>query len=108
MTQQRYPKFTVENFGPIHSGSVEIKPLTILIGANNSGKSYLATLAYSLFQWLSVPGGPTPDLLQRFILLQVLGQGEPLAALQSAFGQGLENLTPQVSKEIAFEVLDAE
>jgi predicted ATPase len=34
----------VENFGPISSGRVRLKPLTIFIGPNNSGKSYTAML----------------------------------------------------------------
>lgn len=41
-------KLRVENFGPIVEGTVEFKPLTFLIGANNSGKTYVATLLYAL------------------------------------------------------------
>jgi predicted ATPase len=37
----------VEDFGPIRSAHVELRPLTIFIGPNNSGKSYLAKLVYS-------------------------------------------------------------
>ena len=43
-------RIKVANFGPIAEGAVDIKPLTIFIGQNNSGKSYLATLVYALFQ----------------------------------------------------------
>ena len=38
----------IENFGPIASGRIELKPLTILMGSNNSGKSYAALLIYSI------------------------------------------------------------
>ena len=38
----------IENFGPIASGKIELKPLTILMGSNNSGKSYAALLIYSI------------------------------------------------------------
>lgn len=38
----------VNDFGPIINGSVELKPLTIFVGPNNSGKSYMAMLMYSL------------------------------------------------------------
>ena len=41
---------TVKDFGPIIEGSVELKPLTVFIGPNNSGKSHLATLVYALVQ----------------------------------------------------------
>lgn len=41
-------KVEIENFGPIASGKIELKPLTILMGANNSGKSYASMLIYSI------------------------------------------------------------
>ena len=40
----------IENFGPIASGRIELKPLTILMGSNNSGKSYAALLIYSIIK----------------------------------------------------------
>ncbi|MDQ3838465.1 MAG: AAA family ATPase [Thermoproteota archaeon] len=52
MIKQRHLKISVENFGPIRSGEFELKPLTIFIGANNSGKSYLALLVYTLLKTL--------------------------------------------------------
>ena len=36
------PIFRVENLGPIRSGEVELRPLTLLIGKNNTGKTYMA------------------------------------------------------------------
>ena len=41
-------KVSVEDFGPIVSGTVELKPLTIFVGPSNTGKSYMATLVYAL------------------------------------------------------------
>lgn len=38
----------VRNLGPVARGSVAIRPLTILIGPNNSGKSYVATMLRSI------------------------------------------------------------
>ena len=46
-------KLAVKNFGPIREGEVEFKPLTVFIGPNNSGKSYMATLLYALTQALT-------------------------------------------------------
>jgi len=40
----------IGNFGPISSGEINLKPLTILIGPNYSGKSYLAMLVNSIFK----------------------------------------------------------
>jgi len=34
----------IKDFGPINSGKIDLKPLTIFIGPNNSGKSYAAVL----------------------------------------------------------------
>lgn len=39
---------SIKNFGPINKGDVDINKLTIFIGPNNSGKSYLAKLIHSL------------------------------------------------------------
>ena len=47
-SRSRLPTIEIENFGPIASGKIELKPLTILIGSNNSGKSYAALLIYSI------------------------------------------------------------
>ncbi len=42
------PRLGVENFGPIRKAEIELKPLTILVGQNNTGKSYLALMVYAL------------------------------------------------------------
>ncbi|NQT86523.1 AAA family ATPase [bacterium] len=42
--------FGVRDFGPIIGGEVEVKPLTLFIGPNNSGKSYTAMLMHALFE----------------------------------------------------------
>lgn len=39
---------TVEDFGPIGEGSVDLRPLTVFVGPSNTGKSYLAILLYAL------------------------------------------------------------
>ncbi len=48
-------KISVENIGPIVSGEVDLKPLTIFIGPSNTGKSFLATMIYSLAQMFYHP-----------------------------------------------------
>ena len=40
----------VKDFGPIAEAKVEVRPLTVLIGPGNSGKSCLAILIYALHQ----------------------------------------------------------
>jgi len=43
-----YPKIIVQNFGPFEYAELELRPLTILIGKNNVGKSMLAYLVWTL------------------------------------------------------------
>ena len=58
-------KLTVKNFGPIREAEeIEIGPLTVFVGHSNTGKSYLAMLAYATIYVLTssdivwVPTGP--------------------------------------------------
>ena len=54
----------VDDFGPIASAEVALTPLTVLIGANNTGKSYLALAIYSLTRaiWGAGPRNGTSSL----------------------------------------------
>src|SRR5947207_4554784 len=42
--------FQVSAFGPIRHANVRLRPLTIFVGPNNSGKSYMAMLIYSILR----------------------------------------------------------
>ena len=42
----------VSDFGPIASGTVELRPLSVFVGPSNSGKTYLAVLLYALSESL--------------------------------------------------------
>lgn len=44
----------VRDFGPISQAEVELKPLTVLIGPNGTGKSYLALAIYALSRAIGV------------------------------------------------------
>ena len=39
---------SVEDVGPIKSASVTLAPFVVLVGRNNSGKSYMASLVWAL------------------------------------------------------------
>jgi len=41
-------KIDMRDFGPIRRGSMDLMPMTVLLGPNNSGKSYAALLACSV------------------------------------------------------------
>ena len=45
-------KLNVENFGKIKSACVELNGFTILVGDNNSGKTYLMQLIYGVINAL--------------------------------------------------------
>lgn len=45
-------RIAVENFGPIEKGEIELRPLTILVGASNTGKTCFSVLIYSLHNTL--------------------------------------------------------
>lgn len=46
-------RITIENFPPIASGSFELRPLTLFIGPNNTGKSRAGYLTWALSRALS-------------------------------------------------------
>ena len=42
---------SVKDFGPIAEATVELRPLTVFVGASNTGKSYMAILLYALHRF---------------------------------------------------------
>lgn len=48
-------RITIKNLPPIASGNFELRPLTIFIGANNTGKTRAGLLAYALAKSLDEP-----------------------------------------------------
>ena len=57
------PTFRVKNLGPIAEGAVRLRPFTILIGKNNSGKTYLAQAIYAAHKALLRVNGPVEPAL---------------------------------------------
>lgn len=46
-------RISVKDFGPIASGTVDLRPLTVFVGPSNTGKTYLAILIYALHRILN-------------------------------------------------------
>ena len=49
---------SVKDFGPIAEATIDLRPLTVFVGASNTGKSYLAILLYALHQFFGRSHGP--------------------------------------------------
>lgn len=58
------PTFRVENLGPIRRGEVELRPLTLFIGKNNTGKTYMAQAIHAAHKAIDevAPVKPVPIL----------------------------------------------
>ena len=57
MTNQEHAadslEIEVSDFGPIVNAKVDLRPLTLFVGPNNAGKSYVAMLIYALHRFFS-------------------------------------------------------
>lgn len=51
--RQTNVRFEVTNFGPIESGAIDLRPLTVFVGPSNTGKTYFAVLIYALHRILN-------------------------------------------------------
>jgi len=117
-------KITVRGFKSIcDRQEVEIRPLTLLAGANSSGKSSLMQPLLLLKQTLEAPSDPGALLLDgpnvRFTKAEqmfsrgepVYGRGEPVTdfsvRMELSYGQSLE-LTFKWEKEVGFNVASME
>jgi predicted ATPase len=47
---QAIMRIGIRNFGPITNGEIKLKPFTLFVGPNNSGKSYAAMLIHSIIE----------------------------------------------------------
>ena len=56
-------RFEVTNFGPIKSGAIDLRPLTVFVGPSNTGKTYFAVLIYALHRILD--GFPRLPVMHR-------------------------------------------
>lgn len=42
-------RLIIEKFGKIERAEIQVSPLTLLVGDNNSGKSYLLSLLWGIY-----------------------------------------------------------
>ena len=60
----KYTKVAFKNIGPIESGQIRHKKISVLFGPNNSGKSIAASLIHGVCQLNSAPNAMQADLLR--------------------------------------------
>jgi predicted ATPase len=78
-------RFTMENFGPIRSGEFELRPITIFIGPNNTGKSYAATLAYMVSRLLPGLSDPARADVSTSAVVRTMPDFDPETSLGDVF-----------------------
>ncbi len=76
-------KLRIKDFGPISRGEITLKPLTVFIGPNNSGKSYAAMLIHSIFE--SYAPIPFPKRIPFFLGARLLIEDINIKALLREF-----------------------
>ena len=79
MNQPRW-KLVVEGLGKIERAEVEVRPLMLFVGDNNSGKSYLASVLWGLLAMrreLPLPAGPTLSACEAWLEARLAASEHP-------------------------------
>jgi len=77
----------VRNFGPISKSRFRLRPLTVFVGSNNSGKTFAATLAHSVISARGVYEHPSDYV--KWVRRELKGQR--LKSLVSGMGKLVES-----------------
>ncbi|MGH7381529.1 MAG: AAA family ATPase [Candidatus Methylomirabilales bacterium] len=102
----------INDFGPVSKGRVRLRPLTVFVGPNNSGKSYVAMFVHSLLRSLGVgarphrrfsPSFPGELLIRPLLIKDFTEQVQDIARLQE--GQSITIPASSVQK-ITAAILD--
>lgn len=89
-------RYTVKSLGPIRSADIEVRPLTVLVGENNTGKSWLA---YSLFGLLRLMAfGPVGRTLHKGNI-----SSESLLKVRTAASEAAERISARESSSLRFQ-----
>lgn len=59
-------RFIIEKFGKIERAEIQVSPLTLFVGDNNSGKSYLLSLLWAIYS-----AEDTSAIFHNFTQLQI-------------------------------------
>ena len=100
-------KIDIKDFGPIRRGRIEIAPMTVLTGSNNSGKSYAALLIRSMFG--NIQGLESPFTFRRRMMraLYTHAVPEPIigGSTSTQDDDAVSNATAEFFKSFQKEIL---
>ena len=81
------------NFGPIGQASIDVRPLTVFVGRSNTGKSYLAMLAYVLNRCFAARRSGYRDLEQWPITTSARAAVTPDDSVWEAMDQWIDSMS---------------
>ncbi len=85
-------RISVQDFGPIANGTVDLRPLTVFVGPSNTGKTYFAILVYALHRLLNgFPRLPVKNTHRGF-LWTGLPYSKSLARSTDTLDEGLQDV----------------
>ncbi|MCB9737284.1 MAG: hypothetical protein H6745_32280, partial [Deltaproteobacteria bacterium] len=70
-------ELSVEDFGRVKRADLRLKPLTLLVGENNTGKSWLASLVWGLFRFGGQFGTQSDSLEEARLLIEQRAKAAP-------------------------------
>lgn len=94
-------KITFENTGPIEKGEVELGKLTVLCGKNNTGKTYVSYIIYSILKRMKQI---TFNEIRKYIQLEETDRGWKFAfdELYSELNEIKEKVNERLVKDIPY------
>ncbi len=98
-------KIDIMNFGPVSKGSVRLKPLTIFVGPNNSGKSYVTMLIHSILTVENKTSRFMPNFVGNPGIFKPYGlRNSSLSKMYNLFSSDIQEIVKQNKGKESFEI----
>jgi len=92
-------KFKIANLGPIKNAEIQLKPLTVFVGENNTGKTYAAYLIYQFFAEQVLSIFPFKKKCKQIVgMEQLIGQVDISSVLKR------KQLSFDIPKQLSFDI----
>jgi predicted ATPase len=99
MEKKEYYEVEIKDFGPISNANIELKPLTMFIGPNNSGKSYASLLIYALRENIGNLETGTPAEIVQKVIKNAFGELTDNKNYSTASGFIFDKIVPYIESE---------